>query len=148
MWRCRDRRSGIRFGCGIRGAEGSCRLAEFFQFLVQVRVSDRDLGSDGLVSAEFEEGWDVDGTGRVEEEADDLDEVAGVVFEEGAADGAQLVGSGAPVGAGIQNHFDAFEGIGFIFGLGIGVPRGCVLAAAKQALEGGGAAEFGVDDDG
>jgi hypothetical protein len=89
-----------------------------------------------LRPAEFEELGNIHGSGGVEEEADYLHDVAGVVFEQGAANVAEFLNCGLPPGAGVEKHFDAFEGFGFFFGLGVAAPWRPVLSAVKQALEG------------
>jgi hypothetical protein len=83
----------------------------------------------------------VNGSGRVEEEAEYLYNVAGGVFEERATHVAKLLGGGAPFGASVQEHFNALEGLGFHRDFSVGAPRRPVLRLTQQAVKRGGAAE-------
>lgn len=148
MLRFHDGRSSFRFGFCIGSAEVSSGFAEFFQFLVQVCVGDSDLRGERLISAEFEELGNLNGSGRIEEEADYLHDVAGVVFEKGAPNAAEFLGLRAPFGASVQEHFDALEGLRFFFRFSVAAPRRPVLRPAEQAVKRGGAAKECVIDHG
>ena len=98
---------------------------------MQVCVGDSDLRGERLRPAEFEELGNVNGSGRVEEEADYLHDVAGVVFEEDAPNVAEFLGRRAPFGASVQKHFDALESLGFFLRFSVGAPRRLVLYPAE-----------------
>jgi hypothetical protein len=70
-----------------------------------------------------------------------LHDVAWVVFEEGAPNVAEFLGRRTPFGASVQQHFDAFESLGFFIRFSVGAPRRPVLRPAEQAVKRGGAAE-------
>ncbi len=148
MWRFRGHGSSFRIGCCIGTADCSGGFTEFFYFLVKMRVAGSDLGSERLVSAEFEELRNVNSSRRVEEQSEDLDNVTGVVLEQGASNITKILGRGSPFSVGVEKHFKAFEGFGFFFGLSVATPRGCFLTAMKQPVEGGRAAERCVIDEG
>ena len=108
---------------------------------MQVCVGDGNLRGKRLRPAEFEELGTVNGSGRVEEEADYLHDVTGVVFEERAPNVTEFLDGWAPFGASVQEHFDALEGLSFLVRLSVGAPRRPVSRPAKQAVKRGGAAE-------
>jgi hypothetical protein len=135
MWRLHDSRSSFRFGFCIGSTDVSSGFAEFFQFLLQARVGDGNLRGERLRPAEFEELGSVNGSRRVEEEANYLHDIAGVVFEERATNVAEFLGGRAPFGASVQEHFDALEGLSFFVRFSIGAPRRPVLRPAGQAVK-------------
>jgi hypothetical protein len=87
-----------------------------------MRVPNTDLGGERLVPAEFEKLGNVNGSGCVEQEAGDLNNIAGVIFEQRAPNVSQFLGSRAPLSAGVEQHLDAFEGFGFFFSLSVVAP--------------------------
>ena len=131
MWRFHDGRNSFRFGFCSGSTDVSSGFSEFFKFLVQVRVGDSDLRGERLISAEFEELGNVNDPGRIEEEADHLHDVAGVVFEQGAPHVAKFLGLRAQFCASVQEHFDALEGLGFFFRFSVAAPRRPVLRPAE-----------------
>ena len=123
MWRCRDRRSSFHSGICIGSTDVWHGFAELFYFLVQVRIGDSDLGGEGVIPAEFQKLRNVDSACCVKQEADDLDNVAGVMLDERATRVTKFLRGRTPLGAGVEKQFDTLECFGFVFRLSVGAPR-------------------------
>ena len=129
MWRFHDSQNSFRFGFCIGSTDTSGGFAEFFYFLVQVCIGDSDLRGERLIAAEFQELRNIDCSWRVKEQPHHLDNITGIMLKQCAANVAQILSGWSPLGAGIHEHFDAFESVGFFFRLGVAAPGRLVLAA-------------------